>query len=317
MCLLISKPADTVFDEDDIKDFYSYNPDGLGIMYAEGGVLYAFKILPDTAKQAVDFYNKHAIGRDCVIHFRQRTHGEVDLANCHPYEVFGDGSTLPVYVAHNGILPTADEHNDAMSDTWHYIQDYIITTTKDIPEMLFNPKFVEMLGAHIGVGNKLIFVSSDGEMSIVNKKSFTPYKGALMSNTYAWSGGYNYGYKSDYALDLDYAWDEMRKDTYHPRKATVTRLPVQKKNQHCGDERWEWTRTFFEALSEAGLETAYTTISSVEAQGYYDTVGYRSAWALVDTIWDGMCADRDVIDEIERELIRSATLDVCQGSLGV
>lgn len=196
MCLLINHPANTAFDEADIADFFDHNADGIGVMWAEEGVLYHTKQLPGNPHAAWKFYQEYCKGRECVIHFRMRTHGHTDLTNCHPYEVFGDGSQMPLFMAHNGVLSTGNSKDTSKSDTWHYIRDYLHPLLSFNPELIYDARVVEILESHIGSGNKFIFMNHEGRISIVNERAFVKYKGAQLSNTYAWSaatlGGYGY-----------------------------------------------------------------------------------------------------------------------------
>jgi len=36
---------------------------------------------------------------ECIIHYRMKTHGDIDMDNCHPSRVTDD-----IWMAHNGIL---------------------------------------------------------------------------------------------------------------------------------------------------------------------------------------------------------------------
>ena len=88
MCLLITKLSNSpVLADHWIEDFYDFNSDGIGIMYSENNELIIKKVLPKTEIEATAFYQKYVKGKMCAIHFRMRTHGNIDLNNCHPYEV--------------------------------------------------------------------------------------------------------------------------------------------------------------------------------------------------------------------------------------
>ena len=193
MCLLIHHPADTAFDEADIVDFYKHNPDGVGVMWAAKDIMYVQKALPKSADEAWQFYQEHCQGKTCEIHYRMKTHGLIDLINCHPYEIFGDGTEMPMYIMHNGILSTGNMKDVSKSDTWHYVEDFLKPLLKDHPDMFNNPVIKLFIEEHIGHGNRFIMLNHLGEASIVNEQDFVTYKGAKLSNTYAWSsekGGY-------------------------------------------------------------------------------------------------------------------------------
>lgn len=282
MCLLINHPANTTFDFDDLADFYDHNSDGLGVMYAENGVLQVRKSLPASAVDAWEFYQKHCQGRECVIHLRMRTHGHTDLTNCHPYEVYGDKTDMPLYMAHNGILSTGNAKDVSKSDTWHYIRDFIIPLTKADPSVVFDGAFVDLIETHIGSSNKFIFMNHEGRVSIINERAFVEYKGAQLSNTYAWTssrggyglrkayGGYttkNYG---GYTSHADGAWWERELrlvDTYNPKDYVVDATVVDAYEQE--DDECLFVEQFLDALEDLRYHTAYKALTWENVADFY------------------------------------------------
>lgn len=327
MCLLIKNPADTVFDFDDIADFYDKNPDGIGVSWAENNTLCVRKALPKSAEDAWAFYNNHVKGKDCVWHWRMRTHGDVDLTQCHPYEVFGDDHPRPLTMFHNGILATGNDKDRTKSDTWWFIEDYIRPILQAQPELVHNPAFVALLEEAIGSGNKFIFMDNLGRTSIVNERAFVTYKGALLSNTYAWTsskGGYGYksrapkgGYSSYYG-----GFDDERYDSwmYDKAPAKVSYLPPAKTPVVVGAGPLEWAgeddyepadaqdyaTMFFEVLTAEGLHEANKELTFSEVEEYYELVGEDEAWGLLDGVADGGYTDQDVMHEINAVLLRAA-----------
>lgn len=334
MCLLINHPATTEFTFDDIEDFYLYNGDGLGVMYAEDNTLHVQKLLPDSAIEAYEFYVKHCVGRECVIHFRMQTHGDIDTTNCHPYEVFGDGSEMPMYLAHNGILHTGNSTDTKLSDTWHYINDFIKPLLKADPELAFHPSFIELVENHIGVSNKFIMMNYEGRISIVNESAFVKYKGAMLSNTYAWNasrGGYGSkwasgikGYSKYPAFGRFGGYETDGYEPYYPTthastapKATVHPLD----RSRAGDAEFEldpvgldpddldggddelFAQLLFEALDEARLHVAYKGVTWGEATEYFDAVGEDEAYKLIDDIEALWVDDMGVINQINQALL--------------
>lgn len=189
MCLLGSQPAGTVWDEEHIRDFYSRNSDGIGVMWAESGVLYSQKIVPTKVQDAIDFTNEFINGRECIWHWRMRTHGNVDLTNCHPYPLLGfEGQdvNIPMLLMHNGVLSTGNAADTTKSDTWHYIRDFLRPILANNPDWAFSPEFEELIAKHIG-GNRFAIMDAHGRSVIVNRRQGVEYKGAWLSNTYAWS----------------------------------------------------------------------------------------------------------------------------------
>jgi len=187
MCILIHQPKDGCFESAQLQDFYNRNPDGFGAIVNRGDEVYVVKMVGSFAEIEDLYYNKVAC-YEAVIHFRMKTHGDIDMDNCHPYEV-----TPGLWMAHNGVLATGNAANPRMSDTWHYINDYLKPLLEAHPELIKQEAFLKMVGGHIGSSNKFAFMNQQGECFIVNRKSGVDHKGMWYSNTYAWTP-WKFGY---------------------------------------------------------------------------------------------------------------------------
>lgn len=211
MCLLFYKPADVTFDEEVLRDFFTRNKDGYGVMYADKDgdvpVLCMDKGLGGV-DDWVQFYKKHE-KREAFFHLRMATHGDVDRTNCHPYPVCAfepgwENDKMPILMMHNGILRTGNSKDTKKSDTWHYVRDYIRPIAEHNPGFIFTEQFKDMLESHIGSSNKFALLDAHGNKLIVNRRAGVEWKGAWLSNTYAWShhkfaGGSTYsGYQGGY-----------------------------------------------------------------------------------------------------------------------
>ena len=192
MCILINHPANTNFSDELLADFYDYNSDGFGAMYAEAGKLVIIKTLgkPDEIEA---LYKKELAHRDCIIHYRMKTHGDIDLDNCHPYRINDD-----IWMAHNGILAMGNPIDTRKSDTWHFIEYIIRPALAADPDLIFDLDYQEYLENMIGGTNKFAFMHKSGKSVILNKHAGVTHQGAWLSNTYAWSAhkhghGYKYG----------------------------------------------------------------------------------------------------------------------------
>lgn len=189
MCLMIQHSKDTILSEELIYDIYRKNSDGFGVMWGDGDKVHVLKLLGN-AKEINDLYNEHVKGKDCVIHFRMMTHGDINYDNCHPYMI-----TENVWMAHNGILSTGNDADVAKSDTWHYINDFLRPLVKSYgEEILFDPIMQKFIEEHIGSTNKFGIVHRDGRVAILNRKSGVEHMNAWFSNTYAWSPS-KFGYQ--------------------------------------------------------------------------------------------------------------------------
>jgi hypothetical protein len=184
MCLLIqatsAKIRDTLLNTQGLlADIYDSNSDGLGIMYAARGEVFVQKHLPQNAAEVRKIIDAMPDDdREVALHFRMRTHGLIDMENCHPYQINADA-----WLMHNGILHTGNKKDVEKSDTWHFARDYLETLD---PDHLHNPQFVALLGEFIE-NNRFAILTSDGRMTIVNRHQGVEHDGIFFSNTYAWS----------------------------------------------------------------------------------------------------------------------------------
>lgn len=226
MCLLVHQPATTTFSLEFLRDVYAANSDGFGVMFSEAGRLITRRFLPKTADAFVSIYQDHAAGRDCIWHVRMRTHGDVDLANCHPYAV-----TPRVALAHNGILATGNSWDASKSDTWHFIRNVIEPVVAYDEARVLDPTWQAFLGQLIGSSNKFGIMTASGDAVIINRASGVEYAGAWLSNTYAWSAskfgvgvgvGVRYGYGSR-------VWDGYDWESGYSRSSTaLASIPTSK-----------------------------------------------------------------------------------------
>jgi hypothetical protein len=189
MCLLLTQSKSSpILSDAWLSDFYSFNGDGVGVMFAHHGELIIKKIIPNTAQEFIDFYRENIAGRDCAFHLRMRTHGDIDLLNCHPYEILNKAQHgLDLWLMHNGVLSTGNKADTTKSDTWHYIQNYLKPMLSGNPDFAFHPSFKALIEDHIGVSNKFVIMDNEGRQTVINEGSGVYWGGLWLSNTYAWS----------------------------------------------------------------------------------------------------------------------------------
>lgn len=187
MCLLMEINPESKFSDKFLAGVYAKNSDGLGVMWAEDDSLKFHKILPKTAAEAIEFFRTHAEGKKCCVHWRMKTHGNIDIENCHPYPVFGfeEEHHHPMLLMHNGVLSSGNAKDATKSDTWHFIRDFLRPLLDKHPDVAFNPKFIDMLGKYIG-SNRFALMDYTGRVAIVNRQQGVTYEGSWLSNTYAW-----------------------------------------------------------------------------------------------------------------------------------
>jgi hypothetical protein len=242
MCILIHHPVGTQFSREQLLDFFTKNSDGFGAIVKRGDTVEVMKSI-GTFEEINELYNDQVAGHESVIHFRMKTHGAIDIANCHPYEVVPS-----VWMAHNGILSTGNQKDPKMSDTWHYIQDFLKPLLEYDPRLIHNTGFQKMVGSHIGASNKFAFMNGEGEVVLINETSGVWHEEIWYSNTYAWtpwkfgygqrpapaanSGYSSYEYESPYGgswrKNLDGEWE----------RATKKEAPLATKQGSVFDERY-------------------------------------------------------------------------------
>lgn len=210
MCILIHHTEQTAFGREHLADFYSRNSDGFGALIKGERGMEVVKTLGNL-DEIEELYKSRIFGREAIIHFRMQTHGDIDMTNCHPYQVTND-----IWMAHNGVLSTGNAADKTKSDTWHYINDYLKPMLEAHPELIHNPAFIKMVGDHIGTSNKFGFMDYRGRIAIVNRSAGVEHFNAWLSNTYAWTPS-KWGYytaQSRYYSGWDWEGGSTWRDDY-------------------------------------------------------------------------------------------------------
>ena len=243
MCILIHHPANVAFDDELLNDFYSHNPDGFGAMYVDNnGNIVVTKTLGKPAEINA-LYRDTLKGRECIIHYRMKTHGDIDLDNCHPYKITDD-----LWMAHNGILSMGNPIDPAKSDTWHFIEYILKPAVTANPDIILNLDYQAYLEKMIGSSNKFAFLHSSGEIIVLNYDAGVEHQGAWLSNTYAWSAhkhghGSKYGrygsvYDDDYRYYGGYGSLTTHKSS-KPTKSGTVLTPVKHSSKMLGWDEFD------------------------------------------------------------------------------
>jgi hypothetical protein len=256
MCILIHHTADTNFELGHLQDFYSKNPDGFGAMVKKPDGVKIIKTVGNL-DEIHELYNNEIKGHEAVIHFRMKTHGDIDLFNCHPYQV-----TENLWMAHNGILSTGNHADLTKSDTWHYIQNFLRPLLMRDQSLIHEPAFQKLIESHISSSNKFGFMDNDGKVVVINRSAGVNHFGAWLSNTYAWSpmkwgyysatygSGYSNGHGSYYGGSLlngnrygyaseDPIWDQKSKTWVDPAPKSKPLTRKEKKAQRKKSQRFD------------------------------------------------------------------------------
>jgi glutamine amidotransferase len=174
MCIIALKPEGVTIAKETIQQMFKANKDGAGFMYAEDGQLHTEKGFFTFE----DFYENYLPHQDkkVALHFRIKTHGEINKENCHPFEV---SPTLGLM--HNGMIDIEEDHKE-FSDTWHFNEKIIKPMYYDSRGFLKKSYNLALIKKFIGF-SKLVFLNAKGVHTIVNAEKGVWDGGVWYSNT--------------------------------------------------------------------------------------------------------------------------------------
>lgn len=314
MCLLVTQPEGTVFDDHFLQGVYRHNSDGIGVMLSENNSVVVRRYLPKTEKDFIKFFKANIEGRKCSWHARMRTHGDIDLDNCHPYVVLTEEDGYPLYLAHNGVLHTGNKADLTKSDTWHYIQNYLRPMLLKNPEFFMHPSFADIVGEHIG-NNRFSLMDAYGNLVVVNQNQGVRYNGAWLSNTYAWDttgtehdfsyrrgnkyGGYgsHAGRFSLYDDDDDLINDPVG-GQQGEEKENQQVLPTEREEVDEQSLQMSWCAELFDVLQDFGFDNAIDALHWDDVESYYQTAGVGLAYDFLDALYYGSYTEEEVMNEI-------------------
>lgn len=177
MCLIVHKPAGRTLPAALLESAAEYNPHGAGMVaLGPGGH-------PEVRRSAVTDLDEirhwlevHA-AQECILHFRYRTRGEIDLENTHPLQVTDD-----IVLFHNGTL-SLEMRTPGRSDTWHLARDYLAPALEHRPDLLGDQAFQRMVLAAIGPLNRVALVDLRRGLSVIfNREAGVEVDGIWLSN---------------------------------------------------------------------------------------------------------------------------------------
>ena len=177
MCIAILNTKGTTLKKQILSNCWENNGDGAGILYInDDNQMETFKTLDSFD----DFYSnyifiKQTYGKrkNMLLHFRISTHGTINEENCHPFIVDEN-----VGFIHNGMI-------SEVPDSVQYSDTNMLNRTllqKLSPGFEQDDDVLEFLASMIGIGNKLVFLNSDNEWSIVNEEAGHWNLGCWFSN---------------------------------------------------------------------------------------------------------------------------------------
>jgi glutamine amidotransferase len=211
MCIAIYKPEEKVISKATLQECYSSNPDGAGFMYAEDKQLQIQKGF-FSFDSFYNAYKKHQ-DKKVVIHFRIKTHGEINETNCHPFAV---NSSLAF--VHNGIINGLDG-DKAFSDTIHFNEQILQPLVNKWGNLaLFQDPMINLIESRIGY-SKLIFLDRHNNHKIMNEHKGEWDDGVWYSNN---------SYKPYVAPVTSWKTSTWVND-YYPIAAKKTVAPIKRK----------------------------------------------------------------------------------------
>lgn len=185
MCLIIYSPTGKHIEREVFDYAQGVNSDGIGIMSRDGVEKFvgrrhrkrAWRYLRRMWEQAQYTGESLAYG----VHFRWRTHGDINRANTHPYKA----PESDAYVMHNGIIAlTSSRVAASESDTSVFVRDYMIGAPdhNDTDHVAFYKTISRMIG---GENKLLIMHATTGQFTLCNEDSGFWKDGLWYSNDYS------------------------------------------------------------------------------------------------------------------------------------
>lgn len=152
MCCILHRPKGAKeIPTSNIESIIDINEDGWGISYIKNGQLQTVKSMEmEDAIVKIRELEKENI--EFLFHARYATHGDKNLANCHPYKIING------VLFHNGKI-TVHQRDLARSDTYYFslkVNKYI-RKNKPIEEII--KKFEKEIGP-----SRLAFMTNTGEV---------------------------------------------------------------------------------------------------------------------------------------------------------
>lgn len=262
MCIIVAKPENICMPSKDVlKNCFSNNRDGAGLMYAYKGAVYiskGFMTFEDLDAEVDALSKKFDIDKiSMVLHFRIGTQGRNDEANTHPFPVSDEIEKLTAKkivcntgVAHNGIISlTRSYYSTDYSDTVLFVRDYLSCLVES-PTFYKKPKMLKVIDKL--AGSKLAFLSNDGHITTIG--NFINHEGVMYSNatysygrsTVTYSNGYNYDYDDNYYNNYNrgaYGASSVPATTYQSNYKYLS--PIRDDDKfYLMDKEFEWVQIY-------------------------------------------------------------------------
>ena len=162
MCIIIYKPAEVKLFDKTIERSFANNADGAGFSYIENNELITQRGF-FTIKAFKEAYKPHEM-KQALLHFRIKTHGEINTENCHPHNI-----SPHLVFAHNGVISRMP-YDKEKSDTLLFNDLLLINLVRIYGKRIVFDKYFKVLLANFVGMSKLVFMNNQGQISIINEK---------------------------------------------------------------------------------------------------------------------------------------------------
>lgn len=160
MCIAIYKPAGKLINKENLAQCFKANSDGAGFLVAKNKQLIMKKGF-FTFDEFYDAYLPYA-NEQCLIHFRIKTHGDINIDNCHPFMI-----NKSLGFIHNGVI--SGFGLGTMSDTSHFNSTiFQPLVAKYGNQVMFEPAIQDLVESRISY-SKLAFLDRHGNHKLFNE----------------------------------------------------------------------------------------------------------------------------------------------------
>lgn len=185
MCIAIAKQAGVAITESILRNCFENNPDGAGFCVEVDGQLKINKGY-FTFEDFYAAYQPYEYQKS-LIHFRIRTHGNVDVDNCHPFVVTDD-----VAFIHNGIISNVTakgSESDTIVFNKLYLQPIV---AKYGQEALTSTALKNLIENFIGFSKLAVFVKGQEDFIFFNESMGNRSKEGIWFSNYSWQNTKTY-----------------------------------------------------------------------------------------------------------------------------
>ena len=203
MCIIIQGNPKNV-SKKILKNAYSNNPHGLGVMYFDNDSrLIQDKIYPKNFSDVKKFFKKHKSKTNEIgIHFRYCTVGKKKAYNSHPYNVLNKDHQFQMGFMHNSPeLPHVLE-NENRSDSYFFVKQYFAPIISRDISLIRNDEFLENLKEIINLKtDSRVLIADTYSNDFTRVGNWIEKDNLFLSNSYGLREPYIWKYTSSNVTD--------------------------------------------------------------------------------------------------------------------